>query len=68
VAIIRLNESKKLNALTSDTYFRLSCLMREVAEMDKVSVTVFVGTGWFFSAGADVTMASQGEDTPDKSQ
>jgi enoyl-CoA hydratase/carnithine racemase len=46
---VRGNE-KKLNAMTQDLYFRLSQLMREVAKMDDVFVTVLTAKGRFFSA------------------
>ena len=50
VAIITFNLEKKLNAMTQDCYFRLSQLMREVANRDDVFVTVLTGKGRFFSA------------------
>ena len=50
VAIITLNLEKKLNALTQDLYYRLSCLMREVAARDDVYITVLTGKGRYFSA------------------
>jgi peroxisomal 3,2-trans-enoyl-CoA isomerase len=49
MAIITLCNEKKLNA-TQDLYFRLSQLMREVAKMDDVFVTVLTAKGRFFSA------------------
>jgi len=55
VAIITLNQPKKLNAMNTDAYYRLSCLMQDVAKMDDIVITVLTGTGRFFSAGADVT-------------
>lgn len=54
VAIITLNNPKQLNAMNQGNYYRLSCLMRDVAAMDNITVTVITGTGRFFSAGADV--------------
>ena len=50
IAIITLCNEKKLNAMTQDLYFRLSQLMREVAKMDEVYVTVLTAKGRFFSA------------------
>lgn len=55
IAIITLNLEKKLNALNQDLYYRLSCLMREVAARDDIYITVLTGKGRYFSAGADVT-------------
>ena len=43
IAIITLNIEKKLNALTSDLYYRLSCLMREIAARDDIFITVLTG-------------------------
>lgn len=50
IAIITLNLPKKLNALTQDLYYRLSCLMREVAAMDDIYITLLTGKGRYFSA------------------
>ncbi|KAK5104389.1 dodecenoyl-CoA isomerase [Lithohypha guttulata] len=57
VAIITFNRTKKLNAMTQQHYYRISCLLREVALRDEVVITVLTGTGRFFSAGADVGSA-----------
>lgn len=62
IAIITLSQPKKLNAMNLDAYYRLSCLMQDVAKMDDISVTVLTGTGRFFSAGADVTTTRPGGD------
>jgi len=62
IAIITLNQPKKLNAMGSDAYYRLSCLMQDVAKMDDITITVLTGTGRFFSAGADVTTTRPGGD------
>ena len=43
IAIITLNIEKKLNALTSDLYYRLSCLMREIAARDDIFITILTG-------------------------
>jgi len=63
IAIITLNVPKKLNAMNQDNYYRLSCLMDDVANMDNVYITVLTGTGRFFSAGADVTTTRPGGDS-----
>jgi peroxisomal 3,2-trans-enoyl-CoA isomerase len=69
IAIITLNQPKKLNAMNTDAYYRLSCLMRDVAKMDDIRITVLTGTGRFFSAGADVTTTRPGgRDGEDKDQ
>ena len=50
IAIITLNLPKKLNALTQDLYYRISCLMREVASRDDIYITLLTGKGRYFSA------------------
>ena len=50
IAIITLNLPKKLNALTQDLYYRLSCLMRDVAARDDIYITILTGRGRYFSA------------------
>ncbi|KAK6340691.1 hypothetical protein TWF696_009014 [Orbilia brochopaga] len=54
IAKIIFNKPKKLNALTGPNYQRIGILLREIAEMKDVTITVLMGTGKFFSAGADV--------------
>ncbi|KAI5849543.1 ClpP/crotonase-like domain-containing protein [Morchella snyderi] len=56
VALITLNQPKKLNALSGALYYELAKLMRKVAAMPEVTVTVLTGTGRYFSAGADVAL------------
>ena len=60
IAIITLNQPKKLNAMNQDANYRLSSLLQDVAKMDDISITVLTGTGRFFSAGADVTSTRPG--------
>ncbi|KAG0135179.1 ClpP/crotonase-like domain-containing protein [Tuber indicum] len=55
VALITLNQPKKLNALTGDLYFGLAQVMRKVAAIEEVTITVLTGTGRYFSAGADLS-------------
>ena len=50
IAIITLNIGMKLNALTQDLYYRLSCLMREAARREDIYITILTGKGRFFSA------------------
>jgi len=50
IAIITLCVEKKLNALSQAGYFRIACLLQEVAQMDDVYITVLTGKGRFFSA------------------
>ncbi|KAL8754335.1 MAG: hypothetical protein Q9184_005142 [Pyrenodesmia sp. 2 TL-2023] len=64
IAIITLNLPQKLNALTQDLYYRVSCLLREIAARDDIYITILTGNGRYFSAGADVTI-SRSIDSPD---
>lgn len=57
IATITLNIPSKLNAMTQDLYYRLSQLMRQVAAMPDIYITVLTGKGRFFSAGADVSIS-----------
>lgn len=67
VAIITLNRPSKLNAMNQPLYYRISCLMRDIAQDPTVTVTVITGEGRFFSAGADVnTTRPGGDSTQDK--
>ena len=50
IAIITLNLEKKLNALTVDHYYRISCLMREAAAREDIYITLLTGRGRYFSA------------------
>jgi peroxisomal 3,2-trans-enoyl-CoA isomerase len=45
VAIITIDNQKKLNALTQDQYYLLAKYMREVAEHEEVFITVLTGKG-----------------------
>ncbi|EXJ80425.1 enoyl-CoA hydratase [Capronia coronata CBS 617.96] len=60
IAIITLNQPKKLNAMNQAYYYRISCLLRDIAANPDISITVLTGTGRFFSAGADVTTTRPG--------
>ena len=57
IAYIRINIPEKLGALTQDLYYHLAYLMREVAKRDDIYITILKGTGRYFSAGADVSVA-----------
>lgn len=62
IAIITLKREKKLNSLSQSHYFRISCLLREIALRPDITITVLTGTGRFFSAGADVGAARPAAD------
>lgn len=50
IAIITLNNEKKLNAMNQDNYYTLSKYLREIADRPDVYITVIAGKGRFFSA------------------
>ena len=50
VAIITIDNAKKLNALSQAQYYALAQTLREVAKRDDIFITVLIGKGRFFSA------------------
>lgn len=50
VAVITIENDKKLNALTQPQYYELSQKMREVATHDEVYITFLTAKGRYFSA------------------
>ncbi|KAH6850034.1 ClpP/crotonase-like domain-containing protein [Chaetomium sp. MPI-CAGE-AT-0009] len=68
LAIISINNDKKLNALTQAGYYDLAQAMREIATHDEVFITLIIGKGRYFSAGADVSISResppQGDNSP----
>lgn len=50
IAIITLDLPEKLNALTQGLYYRVSCLMREIAARNDIYITILTGKGRYFSA------------------
>ena len=52
IAIITIDNQKKLNAMTQDDYYHLSKLLKEVAEREDVYITILTAKGRFFSAYA----------------
>ncbi|KAL1640495.1 dodecenoyl-CoA isomerase [Diplodia intermedia] len=57
IAIITLNQEKKLNALSQDLYYRIAQLLNEIAKRDDIYITLLTAKGRFFSAGADVSIS-----------
>ncbi|KAL2016741.1 hypothetical protein VTK56DRAFT_3130 [Thermocarpiscus australiensis] len=57
LAIITIDNAKKLNALNQLQYYDLAQKMREVAARDDVYITLIIGKGRYFSAGADVSVS-----------
>ncbi|RHY62713.1 hypothetical protein DYB38_002631 [Aphanomyces astaci] len=55
IAILKLNDPTRLNALTSDMGIRLEELVREIIDrVDEFSAVVLTGEGRAFSAGGDL--------------
>lgn len=50
VAIVTINNPKKLGALDQNGYYDLAQALREIATHDEVYITLVIGTGRFFSA------------------
>jgi Delta3-Delta2-enoyl-CoA isomerase len=50
IAVITIDNQKKLNAMTQDQYYIIAKFLREVATHDEVFVTVLTGKGRYFSA------------------
>ncbi|KAL8365972.1 hypothetical protein RB595_004651 [Gaeumannomyces hyphopodioides] len=56
LAVITIDNEKKLNALDQQGYYDLSQRLREVATHDEVYITLLTAKGRYFSAGADVSL------------
>lgn len=50
VAVITIDNDKKLNSLSQMQYYELAQTMREIATHDEVYITVIMGKGRYFSA------------------
>jgi len=50
LAIITIDNDKKLNALNMTQYYALATAMREIATHDEVYITLIIGKGRYFSA------------------
>lgn len=55
LAVVTIANEKKLNALNQQQYYALSEALREIATHDEVFITLLIGKGKYFSAGADVS-------------
>ncbi|KAH8169655.1 enoyl-CoA hydratase/isomerase domain-containing protein [Sarocladium implicatum] len=66
VAVITIDNDRKLNSLTQKQYYDLGQLMREVATHDEVYITVILGKGRYFSAGADISIAGKAPNEVDQ--
>lgn len=54
VAVIKLNDPSKLNALSVDVKRDLNLFLKELENRDDVEVIVLTGSGKAFCAGGDV--------------
>lgn len=50
IAIITLNNPKKLNAQSKNGFYQVAKYLREVATHDEVTITILTGVGRYFSA------------------
>lgn len=50
IAVVSINNAKKLNVLSQQQYFELASRMREIATHDEVFITVITAKGRYFSA------------------
>ncbi|KAF7544272.1 hypothetical protein G7Z17_g10080 [Cylindrodendrum hubeiense] len=57
VAVLTIDNDRKLNSLGLMQYYDLAQKMREIATHDEVFITVILAKGRYFSAGADVSLA-----------
>ncbi|KAF3770169.1 ClpP/crotonase [Cryphonectria parasitica EP155] len=57
VAVLTIQNEAKLNALNQQQYYDIAKKLREIATHDEVYITVLLGKGRFFSAGADVSIS-----------
>ncbi|KAF6845481.1 peroxisomal -enoyl-isomerase [Colletotrichum musicola] len=65
VALLTIDNDRKLNALSQPQYYDLAQKLREIATHDEVFVTVLTAKGRYFSAGADVTIARASPSGPE---
>lgn len=50
IAIITLNNPKKLNAQSKDGFYQIAKYLREIATYDEILITILTGVGRYFSA------------------
>ncbi|KAF6827346.1 enoyl-CoA hydratase/isomerase [Colletotrichum plurivorum] len=65
VALLTIDNDRKLNALSQPQYYDLAQKLREIATHDEVFITVLTAKGRYFSAGADVTIARASPSGPE---
>ncbi|KAI8296676.1 3,2-trans-enoyl-CoA isomerase [Colletotrichum sp. SAR11_240] len=59
VALLTIDNDRKLNAMSQPQYYDLAQKLREIATHDEVFITVLTAKGRYFSAGADVSIARE---------
>lgn len=55
IAVVKINKSQSLNALSSEILNELASTIEQFAEDDNVRVITFTGEGKAFVAGADIS-------------
>lgn len=50
IAIITLNNPKKLNAQSKDGFYQIAKYLREIATRDDILITILTGVGRYFCA------------------
>ncbi|TEU16400.1 MAG: enoyl-CoA hydratase/isomerase family protein [Dehalococcoidia bacterium] len=55
MAIITLNRTEKLNALTHEILHRINSIIEDIRKSDKVRAVILTGTGKAFFAGTDIS-------------
>ncbi|PNP42785.1 hypothetical protein TGAMA5MH_05528 [Trichoderma gamsii] len=55
IAVITLDQPERLNSFNEEQFYFLGECLREIAKHDEVAITLLIGTGRFFSSGADVS-------------
>jgi hypothetical protein len=64
IAVITIDNEKKLNALTQDGYYLIAKFLREIATHDEVFITVLTGMGKFGHPLPELIAQTGGEVTP----
>ncbi|KAK5065329.1 hypothetical protein LTR84_001167 [Exophiala bonariae] len=57
MAVITLDYPQKLNSMTKDDFYQLASYLTQIAERDDILITLLIGKGKYFSAGADISVS-----------
>jgi peroxisomal 3,2-trans-enoyl-CoA isomerase len=60
IAVITIDNEKKLNALTQDGYYLIAKFLREIATHDEVFITVLTGIGKFLQFTPELVWTNRG--------